>query len=641
MNTRYSRQSNGGKESVQTRVVSFFMPFLSVLLVCTIAYAEDHSHESEPITLDNIIVTAERINEYTNNYPGQVVVMGLGEIEQRNILSVEEALNSMAGVDVQKSSGAGSRISIRGSGKSSGVLVLLNGRPLNSSQYGGVELSTIPIEIIQSITVFKPPVPVWLGPGSSEGAISIMTRATTQRPEDEKENPGKVRLAAGSYGLIESSISQRMNTDWGLFMGTADLSHKDGKRTNSDRDTGSVTLHWDREFAAQHQLELDARYYGSDYGSVGPVDNPTPDARQRYQKGSIDSRFSGALNDLNEYSINLYSDVIKLKDESQSGMISTLDNLKVGLKGENNWTDEDDNWAVRISTIVEREEVDHTLSGRHNRTTAGLGAQTDRNWKSVVLSLGLRGDHTTDFDLNPGFSSGLSIEIWKNWQIMANAGYSVNIPTFGQLYQPSHGSIDQARGNPDLDKERVWSYDTALKYQRDNRHMFQLSLFRSDTSDPIVYQRGSDLIYRPLNVDSSWRHGLEMTTKYTTEVGITLDASAIIQDSEITDSGKELPYTPHVKLKLSLLHTLEQTATRLETTVRYRSQQYSEIDNVENEEIDPYITVAIKATQPFTFASIPVEWFLSVENLFDADYDIHYGYPDDGIRFYTGLNMTF
>lgn len=129
----------------------------------------------EGMEMDALVVTAERIDEYVSNYPQQVERLDENEIRRRNLLSVEEALGTMPGVEVKRSSGIGSRISIRGSGKSGGVLVLLNGRPLNSNQYGGIDLSTIPVEIVGSIMVFKPLVPVWLGPGGSDGIINIST----------------------------------------------------------------------------------------------------------------------------------------------------------------------------------------------------------------------------------------------------------------------------------------------------------------------------------------------------------------------------------------------------------------------------------------------------------------------------------
>ncbi len=100
----------------------------------------DHATtSSETMVMESVVVTAERIDSYIDKNPQNVVVLGSEEIEKRNMLSVEEALSSMAGVDVKKSSGIGSRISIRGSGKSSGVLVLLNGRPLKQQpiRWGG------------------------------------------------------------------------------------------------------------------------------------------------------------------------------------------------------------------------------------------------------------------------------------------------------------------------------------------------------------------------------------------------------------------------------------------------------------------------------------------------------------------------
>lgn len=159
------------------------------LWLCVGAHAEAQQaqeHEQPAsVTLETITVTAEKLTEYIRNHPQQVTIVDRKEILERNFLNVEETLNSMPGIEVKPSAGIGSRISIRGSGKAGGVLVLLNGRPLNSSQYGGVDLSTIPIDIVKSVTVFKPPVPVWLGPGASEGASSSEAEARESEKLDD------------------------------------------------------------------------------------------------------------------------------------------------------------------------------------------------------------------------------------------------------------------------------------------------------------------------------------------------------------------------------------------------------------------------------------------------------------------------
>ncbi len=58
----------------------------------------------------------------------------------------------------------------------------------------------------------------------------------------------------------------------------------------------------------------------------------------------------------------------------------------MGLKGEYNWNDEADHWAVRTSALLEHDDLDHTLSGSHQRTIAGLGLQADRKWQDWTLT---------------------------------------------------------------------------------------------------------------------------------------------------------------------------------------------------------------------------------------------------------------
>lgn len=124
-----------------------------------------------------MVVTGQRLDDYIVDHPQLVTVLERGDIEAGNFLDLTEAIGSMPGVDVsQAGSTMQSRISIRCSSDSGAILVLVNGRPLNSSQYGSVELASQPIDTVRKVTVFKPPVPVWLGPGVTAGAINIETR---------------------------------------------------------------------------------------------------------------------------------------------------------------------------------------------------------------------------------------------------------------------------------------------------------------------------------------------------------------------------------------------------------------------------------------------------------------------------------
>lgn len=93
----------------------------TMLLFGGVGFAQDNGHSGESVVLETIVVTADRIDEYAQAHPQQVVVLGREEIEARNLMDVGEALNTMPGVDVKSSSGVGARISIRGSGVGRGA----------------------------------------------------------------------------------------------------------------------------------------------------------------------------------------------------------------------------------------------------------------------------------------------------------------------------------------------------------------------------------------------------------------------------------------------------------------------------------------------------------------------------------------
>jgi len=611
-------------------------------LLLTVTLAQAVENATSGYNLGEITVTAERLDAYIRNYPQQVETVGSREIAERHLATTDEVLKTMPGVEVYQSSGSGSRISIRGSGRSSGVLVLLNGRPLNSNQYGNVDLNSVPVDQIESVTVFKPPVPVWLGPGGSDGAVNIVTKAPPA-PEKKGQTPATLKLTGGSFGQVGGDLSVTPTLFSGAAQITAGASHRDGKRNNSDRDTGSLTLNWNRETQAGDRYSLNSRYYEAEYGSAGPIDNPTPDARQRYRKGALDFGYAAMLGDSGSLEATLYGDLTTLRDRSQSGAIATLDEQKTGFKADTTWTPEDESWEGRLGVISEWDRIDQTLAGEHERASFGLSGQYDRRFGAWTTTLGVRGDNSSDFGWHPGLTGGIGWSVRDNLVIRVKAGYRVAIPSFSQLYQSAHGSIDQSRGNPDLDEERIWSYDLGVEYQPTQQSRLQATLFRSDTDDLISYRRGGDLIYRPLNIDHAWREGVELTGKVPLFAGLTSETSLIVQHSGSTGAGRQLPYTPKLKLSQTLQYSIPYTKARLEGTLKYEGERYSQIENSADQRLGGYVRVDLKASSPLPVPvqKIKCDAYVKIDNLFDRRYQVHLGYPDDGICFVVGVQARF
>lgn len=624
------------------KLKEFFIAIILSVLCLThifvkLAFSEENT---QPFDLKEVVVSSERILEYIKNHPQNLSIIERKEIEERNLSSAEDILKVVPGVEVYSSAGIGSRISVRGSGKSGGVLILLNGRPLNTNQYGNFDLNSVPVDMIESLMVFKPPVPVWLGPGGSDGVVYIVTRS--QMTDDEKKKHlTTIKASGGSFGFAEGSVSRQMSIVDGGGIITASAKHRDGKRPNNDRTDGSLGLNWSRERENGSKIEINSRYYQAENGSPGPIDNPTPDARQQYRKGSIETRYSGITGEKGTFNINAYGDITNLKDKSQSGFVSKLDNYKAGIKLDTTFSETNGIWDLRLGGMLEWDDIEHTLTGNHHRIRSGLSGQYDRILGSFTGTFGVRGDYTNDFGFNPGFTAGVSHELTKKCLLKIRVGYTANVPTFEQLYQSAHGAIDQSRGNPNLKEEKVWSYDLGIEYKFREGAFFNASIFKADTNDLISYKRGDDKIYRPINIANAERQGIELTGKYEWQKNLITEASIILQDSKNSDTGKELPYTPKLKIRCSSRYTLPSLKTRLEGTIRYEGKRFSQPENLPSQELNDYITVDMKITQPISIKKISAEWYLRVDNLFNASYQSHYGYPDDGRRFITGLQVRF
>ncbi len=616
----------------------------------------DNSKQSKQVKknevhmLDEIVVTAGKLEEYIKNHPQSIVSLDQKEIIQRNFLHATEALNSMSGVDVrQGNSGSGVRISIRGSGGSGSVLVLVDGRPVNSGQYGSVDLETIPIDIISKITVFKPPVPVWLGPGSSSGAVSIITKnfdSYGSKKAGSAKKSGRLKLGTGSFGVANFSCSYSMPHEKGSTMITAGATHTDGKRTNSDKDRLFLSVNWNKKNSNNTQYKIGGRYYHAEHGCSGPLYNLTPDSRQKYDKGSVDFSIKGFTGKTGEFSLKSYADIKDIEDYSQNGDKSMLEVYKTGINSEHTWAEDSGLWAFRFGGTLEQDHVDHTSTGdidstgKHKRDKMSLHIQYDRLLGDFSTSLGIRGDHTSDFDYSPAGNFGVSCGIGNKIVIKTNAGYTENIPSFGKLYQPSHGSINQVRGNPDLLEEKIFSCDFGFEYKYTKDAVLNTALFRTETKDLIVYERGIDLVSMPRNIEKGKKQGVEVSFKYNYKAQLFADFNYIWQETENTATCGDLSYSPAHKGKLSLKYVLP-AKTRFITIVRAVSSQYTDIENSKEEQLASYTTVDFKIIQPVRIKTLKSELYIHFINLFDTYYESHYGYPDDGFRFISGVNINF
>jgi len=172
------------------------------------------------VEMEKVIITATLTERKINDLPIQSAVIEKEEIEQFPSSNVDNLLQSIANVNVNRSWGIFSKnasVTMRGLDAAQGVLVLYNGVPLNKTAGGSINWHMISPDRIEKIEVIKGPSSALYGNNAMGGVINIITKKT------DKAVSGDIRLMGGSYQTLGGKFDLEGNQKikgkklyWGL-----------------------------------------------------------------------------------------------------------------------------------------------------------------------------------------------------------------------------------------------------------------------------------------------------------------------------------------------------------------------------------------------------------------------------------------
>jgi len=244
------------------------------------------------VDLPPIVVTGARMEQSTGMSSGNVTVLGKREISLSGASDTAGLLSSAAGVFVtQKSTSRTAVADIRGFGDTAdrNVLILLNGRKINSVDNAGVDLSMIPLEMIERVEIVRGAGSVLYGDNAVGGVINIITK------KGKGPASGMIGTTIGSYGARKVSAGAGgSNGPWAYFLSSQYADNK-GYRSNSDvlAKDGSLRLN----YTASERLSLgfDVMWHDDSYGLPGGLN--AAGLAQYGRRGSDEERNYGKTTD--------------------------------------------------------------------------------------------------------------------------------------------------------------------------------------------------------------------------------------------------------------------------------------------------------------------------------------------------------
>lgn len=293
----------------------------------------------------------------------------------------------------------------------------------------------------------------------------------------------------------------------------------------------------------------------------------------------------------------------------------------VGIKHEHEEIEERKNFG---SGVIDGTEgiVDGTLTDvtgtafvaqpNQQRTVRYLSAQDTWHFApDWELTAGLRYDSYSDFGdtLNPRLAL-----VWSTRHDLVSKflyGRAFRAPSFGEQYARNNPIV---LGNPNLEPERIESYEIAFDYRPNPDLTTRLNFFHYQIEDLIYYVPDAQgQTSTAQNAQNRNGHGLELEVEWQALADFRLDASYAWQHSEDSDTGQEVPNTP------GQMATLRAT-WRLAPDWSLASQSYWVADFV-REQGDPRPPLADYTLTNLTLRHKfdGLELSASIRNLFDED----------------------
>jgi len=592
------------------------------------------------------------------------------DIEVKNAQTVDSALDFVSGVRVTVGQKNEPYVMIRGFDQDK-MLLLLDGIPISSPYYGYVDLNQIPTESISKIKVIKGAVSPLYGANAIGGVINIVTKEPGEKPYLEvisSVTGDNTQFYALNCGAKSKDLSfwisggYRESDGFEMSKDFDSKRNEDGdRRENSDYLKNSLSLKLGLESYDKFQLTVFLNYIDNEKG-LPPHASST---RPRFWRFTQWKRWMTALAGELELTDNFlikgrvfydkYDNTLKAYDTAayttqanNSSWTSVYDEEAIGSSLYFHFDPNDSNkikGSVNFKNDMHQEQDDtgepwevyetRTYSfGLEDELALGekvsflLGSSFDLFDQARTFT-NQKGENVTSF--NPVMMANYRPD--DKTLFYGSVSKRTSFPTMNQLYS-------ETSGNPDLDEQINVNYEGGLKHNFKDITTVSLSYFYNNVEDLIERASKNDPY---LNISKSVFAGVEagINSKIGKYISAALSYTYLYARDKNPDllgrSAKELSYIPEHKLDLELEYTTD-FGFSCDLLGAYHGKRYYYDTSGNQHGIGGYLLWNAQVSQKFF-----KYWqgSISVENIFDVNYEEEEGYPQPGRAILFSAKGTF
>lgn len=601
---------------------------VSLLLIPLSACAED-------IDLEKIVITPSRIEEDYSDISRDVEVVTSAQIVNEGSKNLAQALTNLTSVNVSDYGGPGGLKTIRMRGLTAAqVLVMIDGRPVNSPRDGEIDLSTIPLDNIARIEVLHGPASSIYGSQAMGGVVNIITKS----PPKEKQKT-EVYSSFGTFRTYTERMSQGAKIGKLGYLISGEYQSSEGFRANSMFNQKGFNAKFDYELNSSNNFIVNSGFNKSRSGTPGQASNPDLDDKQVWLKNFIDFTWRFKPNVTTGLLTRVYNNYDRLEfiENTAGSIYDTADSKAVHTTTVRGYDFQLDKQLCDIYQAVAGFNYvtninNSTSTAKHKYTVrAGYLENIFDLFDRLNINVGIRFDDYSNFgsELNPSFSAAYAFT--KNNKLHGLISRSFRAPTFNDLYWPDEG---WAKGNPDLSPEKGMTYELGFDTQINKNILCSITYYRNKFKNLINWAENNG-IWQPMNVNSALIDGIEFGSKIFTVCNMQFDLNYTFLMARDKDTHKYLVYQPRNKVDAALKY---KDAKGLEVSFKGQYTDKRFFDTTNTSTVKKFfvfgLSVSKKINDMLTF-------YTSIDNIFNRKYQVLQDYPMPGFSITGGMKADF
>jgi outer membrane cobalamin receptor len=591
----------------------------------------------ENVKLKEVVVTATKTEKQPQDVTQSVTVITADEIEKSGATNVAEVISTKAGVMVNEQGpvGALQSVTLRGSTYQQ-VLVLLDGKRLNSGSAGGYDLSELPVPMsaIERIEIVRGPSSALYGSDAMGGVVNIITR----KPAAPVTT---LSGAIGAHGYTSASLyntGKENNTYYSLSLGK-ERSHGFRENSDSDQKLAGIKIGYDLNTVSSIEGSFD--YITKDLGVPGSVQFPSPVSRQQTREAISGIQYKGRIARGVDLSVRAYQNQEKIGYQNPDfSDYSTNKSITSGAEVQANWLMS--SFSMLTAGVEGREDrLVNNSAGTHTATISSEYVQDELNLgDSVIVVLGGRNDDNSSFGSK--FSPRASVRYLQAGSgtiLRASTGKSFRAPTLNDLYfQDSFGD----HGNQFLRPETAEEYEGGIEQPFGPGYAVKFTAFNRRVKDLIVWEPDPVIAfaYTPMNIGRARISGTEAELRFLISklLSGSINYTRMFPVDELTGDRifSDVSHIPDMELGGMLSLALGSQASISVNGRRVKNYVQPGAEKWDYYAVDGKI---IGTLSPEKGSKLDV--FIGMKNMFNRKYETIAGYPMPPQELYGGITAQF